>query len=213
MNDNFKDILEALERKFRRGEILNGPALLDDPLGGDLSIAGYQDRVGGRPAAVLIPLTRGEGGLNIFFTERPETMKEHPGQISFPGGSKARRDKTEVETALREAKEEIGLPPDLVKVVGELTPYRTITHYFITPVLGLVERDFIPVLDEREVASAFEAPLGFFLAQANARRETRLHEGRERAYYAFDFRGHYIWGATAAMLVNLREALLAFSKD
>jgi len=205
------DILNTLEKKFLEGEFLEGARLIKRPLGGDRSIAGYRDEAKGKPAAVLIPLLLGGGELTVFFTERPETMKEHPGQISFPGGRQNAGDATLMKTALREAKEEIGLDPALVRIVGGLNSYRTITGYAIDPVIGLVEEGFTPRLDSTEVADVFEAPLAFFLDKANARKHTRLYRGKPRPYYAFDFEGRFIWGATAAMLINLREALLAFS--
>jgi len=211
MSNDLKSIVDLLERKFLEGEFLEGARLIKQPLGGDRSIAGYKDETEGRPAAVLIPLLLGGGELTVFFTKRPETMKEHPGQISFPGGSQDVGDITLIETALREAEEEVGLDPALVRVVGGLNRYRTITGYTIDPVIGLVEERFSPKLDATEVAGAFEAPLVFFLDKANARKHTRIYKGRPRPYYAFDFEGRIIWGATAAMLINLREALLAFA--
>ena len=213
MNKELKLLGEKIERKLRAGDFLDGPALVPNPLGGDRSIAGFQDQTAGRPAAVLIPLVARKGGaLSIFFTQRPETMKEHPGQISFPGGRQARGDASAVETALREAKEEIGLAPKQVEIIGRLSPYHTITGYRVTPVVGLVEGAFTPRLDPREVADAFTVPLTFFLDKAHAEKHTRIHEGNERPYYAFRYNERTIWGATAAMLINFREALLVYGQ-
>ncbi len=203
--------LKTLEQKLLRGDPLDGPSLVPKPLAGDRSIAGDRDVTQGRPAAVLIPILVGASGLNIFFTERPETMKEHPGQISFPGGSQDRGDKTLTDTALREAREEIGLNPDLVKIIGSLSPYQTITGYRVAPFIGLIRQPFTPKLDAREVSDAFEVPVSFFLDKRNAQKHTSVYQGRPRPYYAFDYEGRFIWGATAAMLINLREALLAYA--
>ncbi len=205
--------LIRIEEKFTRGDLLDGAALKAKGLLGDLSVAGYAERDGGRPAAVLIPVIRHERGLRLFFTKRPDTLKEHAGQISFPGGRQEMNDSDIVSTALREAREEIGLRPELVSVIGRLGVYRTITRYQVTPVIGLVEGGFTPNLDPREVEAVFDAPLEFFLDRANLKQRSRLHEGRERPYYYFDYRDFHIWGATAAMLVNFREALFAYAKD
>lgn len=212
MTQDLTSTIQRVEQKLLKREFLDGPALVPNPLGSDCSIAGYSEKAASRPAAVLIPLVTGEGGLRIFFTQRPETMKEHAGQISFPGGGQAPGDASPVETALREAGEEIGLAPEQVEIIGRLSPYNTITGYQVTPVVGLVEGAFTPKLDPREVTDAFAAPLAFFLNQANAEKHTRLYQGIERPYYAFRYRQRTIWGATAAMLINFREALLAYGR-
>lgn len=211
MSNPLDTVLETLEQKLLRGDPLIGPMAASKPLAGDGSIAGYRDAPQGKPAAVLIPILAGAPGLSIFFTQRPETMKEHPGQIAFPGGSQDQGDKTLTDTALREAWEEIGLDPGLVRIIGSLSPYQTITGYRVTPVIGLIRKTFTPTLDAREVADAFEAPLGFFLDKANVQKHTAVYQGQPRRYYAFDYQGRFIWGATAAMLINLREALLAYA--
>lgn len=214
MNKEIQDTLKALEAKFKAGITLDGPALSAKTLPSDRFIAGFdEDREAGRQAAVLIPLLARKGGLSIFFTKRPETMKEHPGQISFPGGRREGGDKSLVETALREAHEEVGLDPGLVQVVGQLAPYRTITKYEVTPVIGLVDGQFSPNLDPREVDEVFEAPLAFFLDEKNLKRRERVFEGKPRPFYYFDYKEFHIWGATAAMLINFREAVFAFVRD
>ena len=203
--------LEILEKKLIRGDFVDGPALVPDAHTGDHSIAGYQDAEEGKPAAVLIPIMMRPAGLNIFFTQRPDTMKEHPGQIAFPGGQKETGDKTPVDTALREAHEEIGLDPKLVKIVGHLSPYQTITGYLVNSAIGMVPGTFVPTLDSHEVADAFEVPMAFFLKKQNAQIHTRIYRGKARQFFAFDFEGRFIWGVTAAILINLREALLAYA--
>jgi len=156
-------------------------------------------------AAVLIAITdREEPGL--ILTVRRENLRTHAGQIAFPGG---RLDPGEdaVSAALREAHEEILLEPASVDLVGTLDPYRTITGYLVTPVLGVVAPDLPLAPHEHEVAEVFEAPLAFVLDAANQRRVSALLQGRERHYYEIDWNGRRIWGATAAMIVNLSRRL------
>src|SRR6478672_7548954 len=153
------------------------------------------------PAAVLIALTdRPRPGL--ILTVRREHLRTHAGQVAFPGG---RIDPGEdaVTAALREAHEEIMLDPKVVEVVGSIEPYRTITGYVVTPVLGVIPADLPLEPHEHEVADWFEAPLAFLLDPANQQQRGALFEGRERHYYEIDWNGRRIWGATAAMIVNL----------
>ena len=171
-------------------------------LAGDL-IEGSLDA--GREAAVLIAVTdRAEPG--VILTVRREHMRTHPGQVSFPGG---RLDPGEdaVAAALREAEEEIGLPRGQVAVWGQADPYCTITGYKVMPVLGLVPPDLALAPHEHEVADWFEAPLSFLLDPANQQQMSAKFRGRVRHYYQIDWNGRRIWGATAAMLVNLTRRL------
>lgn len=157
------------------------------------------------PAAVLIAITdRPEPG--IILTVRHADLRTHAGQVAFPGG---RIDAGEdaAAAALREAWEELGLDPNLVEPVASLDPYRTITGFAVTPVLGVVPPELPLAPHEPEVADWFEAPLGFVLDPANQVQESVLFEGRRRHYYRIDWNGRNIWGATAAMLVNLSRRL------
>jgi 8-oxo-dGTP pyrophosphatase MutT (NUDIX family) len=159
----------------------------------------------GHQAAVLIAITdRPEPG--VLLTVRREHLRTHAGQISFPGG---RLDPGEdpVAAALREAEEEIGLPPAEVELWGAADPYRTVTGYAVTPVLGMVPPDLPLAPHEHEVAAWFEAPLSFLLDPANHQRMTADFQGRARHYYQIDWQGRRIWGATAAILVNLTRRL------
>jgi 8-oxo-dGTP pyrophosphatase MutT (NUDIX family) len=158
------------------------------------------------PAAVLVAVVdRPEP--TVILTERPKTMRKHPGQISFPGGRIDPGDEGPVEAALREAEEEIGLPRDSVEVVGIGDVYRTITGFEVTPVVGVVP----PGLDLRphpgEVAGMFEAPLRHLLQPRHQIEKKVEWRGRERSYYEIDYEGCRIWGATAAMIVNLSRRL------
>ncbi len=156
-------------------------------------------------AAVLIALTdRPEPG--VVLTVRREHMRTHAGQIAFPGG---RLDSGEsaVEAALREAREEVGLEPSLVQVIGQLQPYRTVTAFAVTPVVAVIPPDLPLVAQDSEVAEWFEAPLAYLIDPAKQRLEAAMFRGRERDYYVIEWNGRRIWGATAAMLVNLSRQL------
>jgi 8-oxo-dGTP pyrophosphatase MutT (NUDIX family) len=158
-----------------------------------------------KDAAVLVAVTdRDEPG--VIFTVRREHLRTHAGQVSFPGG---RCDPGEgaVAAALREADEEIGLPQAIVDIWGTADRYRTITGYCVTPVLGLIPPDLQLAPHEHEVADWFEAPLSFVLDAANQQRMGAEFQGRTRHYYEINWQGRRIWGATAAMLVNLRRRL------
>jgi 8-oxo-dGTP pyrophosphatase MutT (NUDIX family) len=156
-------------------------------------------------AAVLIAITdRQEPG--VILTVRREHLRTHAGQIAFPGG---RLDSGEdaVAAALREAQEEVLLNPAAVEVAGAIEPYRTVTGYAVTPVLGVVPPDLPLEPHEHEVADLFEAPLGYLLDPANQRLQHALFQGRERYYYEIMWNDRRIWGATAAMIVNLSRRL------
>ena len=158
-----------------------------------------------REAAVLVAITdRPQPGL--ILTQRPEAMRTHAGQVAFPGG---RIDEGEdaVSAALREAQEELDLNPALVRLLGEADPYCTVTGYWVTPVIGIIPPDLELVPNPTEVADWFEAPLDFVLDPANQRRMTAEYRGRMRHYYQIDWQGRHIWGATAAMLVNLSRRI------
>ena len=160
-----------------------------------------------RPAAVLVPVIRREQGLTVLFTRRTAHLHDHAGQISFPGGRAEPGDPSLEMTALREAEEEIGLPPESVEVLGSLHEYVTVTGYRVTPVVGLVGTPFEPRLDAFEVAEVFEAPLSFFLDPANFTEEERDYGTGLRRFHVALFEGRYIWGATAAMLWTLQTKL------
>ena len=137
-----------------------------------------------------------------MFTERADHLKDHPGQVSFPGGRIEKGDAGPVEAALREAEEEVGLDPRHVSVAGCLERLLTVTGFLITPVVGFVAPPFEPVLDRTEVAEVFEVPLEFLLEGGNVRRTYRERMGVRLITHEVEYDGHRIWGATASMLVG-----------
>ena len=163
------------------------------------------DAQDGTPAAVLIAITEA-AAPGVVLTVRREHLRTHAGQIAFPGG---RLDPGEdaVGAALREAHEELLLDPREVDVIGALAPYRTVTDYRVTPVVAVIPAGLPLTPHEEEVADWFEAPLAHLLDPANHRRHTALFEGRDRHYYEIVWDQRRIWGATAAMIVNLSRRL------
>ena len=160
------------------------------------------------PAGVLVPLLNRDSGLTVLLTRRHYDLNKHAGQVAFLGGRVDHGDADQVAAALREAQEEVGIDPSIVDVLGCLDPYLTITGFEVLPVVGLVSQPpdvFVP--EPNEVAAIFEVPLLFLLDRANHKKVLRKVNGLDRAYYAMPYEKHYIWGATAGMIVNLCEVL------
>jgi len=188
---------DALERGHRASpELLAGDVLDEEAVGRGIM-----------PAAVLVPIVD-RPDPTVILTLRPETMRKHPGQISFPGGRIDPGDDGPVEAALREAEEEIGLPPRAVEIIGIADRYRTITGFEVTPVVGIVPPDLPLRPHPGEVAAMFEAPLHYLLDPAHQHVRSAQWRGQERHYYEIDYEGRRIWGATAAMIVNLSRRLV-----
>ena len=167
-------------------------------------------------ASVLVPLVEREGGLTVLLTKRTAHLRDHAGQISFPGGRAELHDDDASATALREAEEEVGLARHQVDVIGTLPEYRTVTYFDETPVVALVAPPFKLVLDAHEVAEAFEVPLAFLMTPANHQRHRFEFEGYQREFLSMPWpqpggssEPYFIWGATAAMLRNLYRFLSA----
>jgi len=159
-----------------------------------------------RPAAVLAPIIPRPEGLTVLLTLRSAHLRNHSGQVALPGG-KIDPGETPGETALREAREEIGLAPGLVEPLGWLDPYLTGTGYRITAMVALIDPAFVPTLNPDEVADVFETPFAFLMDAANHRLEERQWRGRMRKFYAMPHGERYIWGVTAGILRNLYERL------
>ncbi len=158
------------------------------------------------PAAVLLPVVH-RAEPTVLFTQRTATLSKHAGQVSFPGGRAESGDLTLLETALRETREETGIQPSFISLAGYLEPYETGTGFAILPVVGLLSEGFALMPDAAEVAEVFEVPLAFLLDPANRKREAREWQGMRREFYSFQYERFYIWGATAAILVNFGEKL------
>lgn len=194
---------EALRRRF--GE----PRSFAPEFAGDTAAEGRRLAA----ASVLVPLVPRPQGVQVLLTRRTDHLRDHAGQISFPGGRVEPDDADAVAAALREAEEEIGLPRTVVEVIGELPSYTTITDYIVTPVVALVHPPFDLRLDAHEVAEAFEVPLAFLMTPAHHRRHEFDWQGRHRQFLSMPWRSadddgsasreYFIWGATAAMLRNL----------
>ncbi len=167
-------------------------------------------------AAVLVPLVQRGASLNLLLTRRTEHLRDHAGQISFPGGRAEPEDGGPAATALRETREEIGLPAHHIDVIGQMPTYTTVTRFVVTPVVALVHPPFELALDGFEVAEAFEVPLAFLMNPAHHQRHVIDFAGAQRHFLSMPWHGqgsdgtqreYFIWGATAAMLRNLYRFL------
>ncbi len=161
------------------------------------------------PAAVLIGIVERPQEPAVLLTQRTDHLRDHAGQISFPGGRIEADDASTAAAALREAEEEIGLEPARVEVLGELAPYDTVTGFRIHPVVGWIMPPFELRLDRYEVADAFEVPLHFVVDPLNHRRHSHRRGALTRGYYVLPWQGRFIWGATAGILVNFASLLRA----
>ncbi|MCA3442536.1 MAG: CoA pyrophosphatase [Rhodobacter sp.] len=162
-----------------------------------------------RPAGVLIAVRCGPTGADLILTKRSSRLKHHPGQIAFPGGKVEPGDGGPVGAALRESREEVGLPQDRVTVLGTLPQHETVTGFLVTPVLGIVSGDFTPLPEAGEVDEVFAVPLAHVTAPENFTIERRRWRGDWRRYYAVPYGPYYIWGATARILRGLADRLSA----
>ncbi|MGZ8311578.1 MAG: CoA pyrophosphatase [Allosphingosinicella sp.] len=192
-----RTLREALERGHRESpELVAGDVLEEEEVGRGIT-----------PAAVLVAVID-RPHPTVILTLRPETMRKHPGQVSFPGGRIDPGDADAVAAALREAEEEIGLPPAMVEVIGVADCYRTVTGFEVTPVVGIVPPGLTMTPHPGEVAALFEAPLDYLLDPVHQKVRTAQWRGRERTYYEIEWEDRRIWGATAAMIVNLSRRLV-----
>jgi 8-oxo-dGTP pyrophosphatase MutT (NUDIX family) len=160
-----------------------------------------------RAASVLVPLIERGAGLNVVLTRRAARLRHHPGQIAFPGGKQDPEDPSALDAALREAREEIGLDPAAVTVLGAFDRHETVTRFSVTPFVGLIAPGFVPLTDPAEVEEVFEVPLAFLTDPARRRMHRRAWPGGWRVYPAIPYGPYYIWGATARMLITLGDRI------
>ncbi|HEY8010828.1 MAG TPA: CoA pyrophosphatase [Rudaea sp.] len=190
-----------------RERVLRGVRSLDDvPAAPGWNHAELSDLLGPGPrrgAAVLVAMVERDDDLRVLFTRRNEQLAQHAGQVSFPGGGVEPGDADALATALRETREEIGIDAGLIEPIGYLDAFETISSYCITPVVAWLDPDYQATPDPREVAQVFEVPLGFFLDPANRHALRMQYQGRVREISEFVYADQRIWGATAAMLLNL----------
>lgn len=183
-------------------------ALLSAP-GDGISVfeSGAERRSGAIPAAVLVPIVLHPAGPAVLLTLRTAHLRDHPGQVSFPGGRVESEDANPLETALRETEEEIGLARRHVELAGYLPDYYTGTGFRVTPVVAWLRPPFSLAPDRFEVAEVFEVPLTFLLDEANHQRMAIHVGGRRRAFYSMPYNERFIWGATAGMIRLLHDRM------
>ena len=161
-----------------------------------------------RPAGVLAAFIPGDDGLELLLTKRSSRLKHHPGQIAFPGGKVDPVDDGPTDAALREAREEVGLPGSAVEIIGTTAPYETVTGFLVTPVFGIVRDTFTPIPEPGEVAEIFRVPFDHVTDPARYSIQGRRWRGQRRLYYTVPYGPYYIWGATARMLRSLTQRLM-----
>jgi 8-oxo-dGTP pyrophosphatase MutT (NUDIX family) len=218
MHDSFLPVPDSflpddVIRRARQNLYLEIRHAPEDPRHSDYAIAGMTPDAAtlatAKPAAVLIPLIAHATGMTVLLTHRTAGMRQHSGQIAFPGGKVDEDDSGPLAAALREAEEEIGLSPLQIEPLGYLAPYFSTTGYRITPVVALVRPGTMLRLNAVEVASSFEVPLAFLMNPANHQTHEREWRGEMRRYFAMPYEDHYIWGVTAGILHMLWQKLYA----
>jgi len=164
------------------------------------------------PSAVLVPLFFKNGQLQVLFTQRSMEVKDHKGQISFPGGRWEEEDRNLLSTALRETEEELGIPPDSVEVLGELGDLVTPTHYHVTPFVGIIPHPFGYRLNQQEISGVIEVPLEHLLEPQNLRLERGAFFNSQTEMPYFQFKQHVIWGATGRITRELVELIQDYQR-
>jgi 8-oxo-dGTP pyrophosphatase MutT (NUDIX family) len=204
---------EAVAAKARARLYAHEREAPEDLAHSDLAIAGMNPDAAtlaaARPAAVLIPVMARPEGATLLLTRRAAALRQHSGQIAFPGGKIDAGDEGALGAALREAEEEVGLSRDAVTPLGYLGPYFSTTGFRITPVVALIAPDAPLSLNAGEVDAAFEAPMAFLMDPANHQTHSREWKGAMRSYFAMPHGEHYIWGVTAGIIRMLWQRLYA----
>ncbi|MAC41730.1 MAG: coenzyme A pyrophosphatase [Pelagibacterales bacterium] len=158
-------------------------------------------------AAVLFPLIEKNNELKVILTTRSKDLPSHPGQVCFPGGKLEKTDKNIIECAKRESFEEVGIKSDQINLLGQLDDCITGTNFKVTPVIGLIDSNYIPVLQEKEVADIFEVPLDYFIEKNNQKIEYANYKNKSYSYYQYNWNNKKIWGSTARIIVNFCEIM------
>jgi 8-oxo-dGTP pyrophosphatase MutT (NUDIX family) len=158
-------------------------------------------------AAVLFPLIEKNKKVNVILTTRSKDVASHPGQVCFPGGKLDKKDKNIVDCAKREAFEEVGIKNNQIKILGQIDQCITGTNYKVTPIIALINSNYIPLIQESEVADLFEVPFEFFLDKNNLKRKNAEYKGKHYSYYQYNWKNKKIWGSTARMIVNFCEIM------
>ena len=164
-------------------------------------------------ASVLIPLLESEGEIFLMLTRRSNKMRSHPGQVSFPGGKQDICDEGSMHTALRETYEEIGLPREKVDLLGMLDQILSLHYYLVTPYVGLIPSDFVPLPNNDEIESVFKVPLAFFMKSENHWSEEKKILAFPVLVHHFEYQGYDIWGLTAKLIFRLLEVGLGYVPD
>ncbi|MEE2878494.1 MAG: CoA pyrophosphatase [Pseudomonadota bacterium] len=201
----FIDLDDFIARARLRLDSIEGRERL--PEGGDIEFLDAEGITNIRPAAVLVGIIPRKDGPTALLTHRPETMPTHPGQVAFPGGKVDPADADEIEAALREANEEVGVQPGTVDLIARGSPYITGTAFRIVPVIGVLPADFVAKPDPTEVADVFETPLEFLMSARNHHKRSADWGGQTRHYFEMPYQGHRIWGVTAGIIRALYERL------
>lgn len=195
-------------RQLRAAAAIGGGASSDFDLNPEITLPPGRKL---REAAVLVPLFWRDGVARIILTKRSSVLKHHPGQIAFPGGKQDPTDASIEDTALREAHEEIGLPPQNVDIFCTMPSHETVTGFRVTPVLACIRADFVTKPEPGEVAEVFSVPLAHLTDTARYQVQSRLWQGRQRKYYVIPYGPYYIWGATARILRGFAERVGAWN--
>jgi 8-oxo-dGTP pyrophosphatase MutT (NUDIX family) len=199
-----------LRESFAGTRMPEDPTAVVMPPGSESWPAGMREQMARtlKPAGVLIPIIERDVGLSVLLTQRSAELKHHAAQVCFPGGRMEESDTNILAAALRETHEEVGIAPQEISVIGFLDPMPTVTGYAVTPVVGLLSEPADLIVDTSEVEYAFEVPLLFLLDKRNQRAAEREFHGKKMPIIEFVYDDKRIWGATAFMLVNLRNLLL-----